>query len=187
MLSHYRRALDRRQQILYVSMLIIEVNDFFNVKGNMNKNQIRLTAELILDNPGFYDLTLNNIKTCFRRKMMSEKLYDRLDGNIILGWLREFKSEMADHCETVSEGRDRERQRVERDEGAGAISHAAYLAMLEARANDGDSVAKEYLADYRRRTSAVSPEEERKKKMDFLRFKAQYLKDKGYYDKKKDG
>ena len=86
MLSHCKRVLDRQQQILYISMMIIEVNDFFNVKGNMDRKQIKLTAELILDNPNFYDLTLGNIKDCFRRRMMSEKIYDRLDGNIIISY-----------------------------------------------------------------------------------------------------
>lgn len=181
MLSHCKRSLDRAQQILYISMLIIEVNDFFNVRGNMNQKQIRLTAELILDNPNFYDLTLGNIKACFRQRMMSEKLYDRLDGNIIIQWLREFKSEMADHCETVNEGNDRIRQREETSGDAGSITHAAYMAMLEARANDGDEEAQKMLEDYRQRTQTITPEQRRKKEMDFRKYKLEYLKQKGLY------
>lgn len=185
MLSQYKRSLDRDRQLMYLSLMIKEVNDFFNVKGNMNAGQIRLTAELILDNDGFYDLTLGNIKACFREKMMSGKIYDRLDGNIIIGWLREFKSEMTDCCETVNEGKDRMRLRKESGDGAGSISHAVYMAMLEARANDGDEDAARTLAEYRRRAAIPTAKEQRRKDLGFFAFNEQYKKKKGYYDRNK--
>ena len=159
---------------MYLSMMITEVNDFFNVRGNMNAKQIKLTAELILDNPGFYDLTLGNIKACFRHKMATAKLYDRLDGNIIIDWLREFKSNMADHCETLHEGYDRLREREESSGNVGVITHTVYMAMLEAKANDGDKEAKAILTDYKKRAQILSPEEQRKEKLNFLKYKAQY-------------
>lgn len=164
---------------MLISEMIREVNDFFNVKGNMNAKQIRLTAELILDNDSFYDLTLGNIKACFRERMMSEKLYDRLDGNIIIGWLRRFKSDMAEQCENISIGRERQRAREENSNDAGAITHATYMAMLETRANDGDEEAKRTLDDIRKRTRCKSPEQLRKEEMEYMRYKAQYLKKKG--------
>lgn len=185
MLSHIRRSLDRRDQTMVLSMMITEVNDFFNVKGKMTAKQIRLTAELILDNDAFYDLTLGNIKACFRERMMSERLYDRLDGNIIIGWLREFKSEMADRCEIVNEGKDRIRQREESGGCAGSISHAVYMAMLEARADDGDGDAARTLAEYRRRTAIPTAEEQRRKDLGFFAFNEQYKKKQGYYDSDK--
>ena len=178
MLSQYKRGLDRNKQVMYLAMMIIEVNDFFNVKGNMNAKQTKLTAELILDNDNFYDLTLGNIKACFRQKMMSEKIYDRLDGNIIIGWLREFKSEMADICENASMGRERAKQREEVSGNAGAITHTAYLAMLEARANDGDKEAQQILDDYKQRAKIPTLEERHRKKVEFLKFKAQYDRNK---------
>lgn len=184
-LSHLRRTLDRSRQIYYLELLIAEVNDFFNVKGKMGVNQMRLTAELILDNLNFHDLSLGNIKACFRQRMMSEKLYDRLDGNIIIGWLREFKSEMSDWCETVSEGMDQIRQRKETQGNAGCITHAVYMSMLESRANDGDREAAGILEAYRRRAAIPSPEETRRKDLGFFVFNQQYKKSQGYYDKDK--
>lgn len=181
MLSHIKRSLDRKDQIMILSMMISEVNDFFNVRGNMSTKQIKLTAELVIDNPGFYDLTLGNIKACFRHKMMTEKLYDRLDGNIIIGWLREFKSDMADHCETVNEGQDRLRQREESSGTAGAITHAAYMAMLEARANDGDTDAQKTLDAYRRRERVPTPEQIRRKQFEETLHKELYRKNREKY------
>lgn len=175
-LLHYKNGLDRGRQLMYLSMMIKEVNDFFNVKGSMSAPQIRITAELILDNPGFYDLTLGNIKACFRQHMMSAKLYDRLDGNIIIQWLREFKSEMADYCENFNLGRDRAEHAGDSD--VGAITHTAYMEMLKSRAESGDESAKKIIDEYNRRARIVSPESQRAKEMDFRRFKAEYIKKK---------
>ena len=96
-----------------LTFAIHEVKEWFNVKNNLTPDQEAMTAELILDCDSFYDLTLGNIKACFRQKMMTEKLYDRLDGNIIIGWLRQFKSDMAEQCENVNIGLERQRQREE--------------------------------------------------------------------------
>lgn len=176
MLSHIKRSLDRNQQLMYLSMMIAEVNDFFNVKGNMNAKQIKLTAELILDNAGFYDLTLGNIKACFRQKMMTAKLYDRLDGSIIIDWLRQFKSDMADRCETLREGFDRKKEREDASGDVGFITHKAYMAMVEARANDGDKEAMAILEDYRKRALIPTPEKQREKDLEFFKYKMEYVR-----------
>lgn len=172
-LFHYKRVLDRKRQLMYLSMMIAEVNDFFNVKRGMNAQQIKVTAELILDNAGFYDLTLGNIKACFREKMATAKLYERLDGSIIIQWLREFKSEMADNWAAEMERREKARNSCD---ASGAITHAVYLSMLEERAKNGNEQATQILADYKRRRKILSPEEARKKELDFFRFKTQYEK-----------
>lgn len=185
MLSQINRGIGRDYSMMAISILLNELNGFFNVRGNMSDAQIALTAELILDNENFYDLTLGNIKACFRERMMTEKLYDRLDGNIIIGWLREFKSEMADHCENVHIGQERAKQREENADKGGAISSKVYLAMLEARANDGDEEAGNILADIRKRSKILSPEEQHEKDLGFFKFKQQYLKEHGYYDNDK--
>ena len=182
-LSQYKRSLDRENQLMYICMMLLEVNDFFNVKRNMNKKQIKLTAELILDNPHFYDLTLGNIKACFRQRMMTETLYDRLDGNLIIQWLSEFKSAMADHCEAINIGLAREKQREENAGNAETITYAAYMEMLETRANGGDENAKKILYEHNKRFQPASKEERRKKELNFFKFKQDYLKRKGYYDK----
>ena len=176
-LRHIRQSLDRRDQTMLISEMIREVNEFFNVGNGMTARQMKLTAELILDNPGFSDLTLGNVKACFRQRMMSEKLYNRLDGNIIIGWLREFKSDMADWCENRNLGRDRMERQDDTRDGAGAIAFETYMAMLESRANDGDKEAQKTLAEFRRRAAIKSAEQTRQDRLDFHKFKMQYLKE----------
>lgn len=162
-----------------LTLAIHEVKEWFNVKNNITHDQEAMTAELILDNPVFYDLTLGNIKACFHECMMSAKLYDRLDGNIIIGWLRDFKSRMAEHSENVNLGRDRLEQRNDTGDNAGAIAFETYMAMLESRANDGDEDAQRSLAEFRKRAAVKSGAQIRKEKLDFHKFRLNYLKEKG--------
>lgn len=90
-----------------LSIAVCEVCDFFNVGKNMNDTQIALTVEIILER--YWYLHLEEIKYCFRRAMMREKLYDRLDGNIILGWLRSYDAERTEEAMRISEQEDAER------------------------------------------------------------------------------
>lgn len=162
-----------------LTLAIHEVKEWFNVKNNLTHDQEAMTAELILDNPVFYDLTLGNIKACFREHMMGEKLYDRLDGSIIIGWLREFKSRMSDYCENRNLGRDRLEQRNDTGDNAGAIAFETYMAMLESRANDGDEDAQRSLNEFRKRAAVKSDAQTRKEKLDYTKFRLNYLKEKG--------
>lgn len=163
--------------MIVVSCAIDELREWFNVKNNITPSQVAMTAEMILDNPHFYDFTIGNLKACFRQKMMNTKLYDRLDGNIIIQWLREFKSEMADRCELVSEGRDRKNYSQESD----AISHEVYLKMLKHRADNGDQEAIKIIKEYSKRGKVLSQEEQHQKELEFFRYKQEYLKGKKVY------
>ena len=163
--------------MIVVSCAIDELREWFNVKNNITPNQVAMTSEMILDNPHFYDLTIGNLKACFRQKMKNTKLYDRLDGNIIIQWLREFKSEMADRCEMINEGRDRKNDSQESD----AISHEVYLKMLKHRADNGDQEAIKILKMYDKRGKVLSQEEQHQKELEFFKYKQEYLKGKKVY------
>lgn len=176
-LSQIQKVNGFANALAVLTFAIHEVKEWFNVKNNLTHDQEAMTAELILDNEHLYDLSLGNIKACFRQKMMDTKLYDRLDGNIIIGWLREFKSDMADWCENRNLGRDRMERQDDTRDGAGAIAFETYMAMLESRANDGDKEAQKTLAEFRRRAAIKSAEQTRQDRLDFHKFKMQYLKE----------
>jgi len=172
-LSRLRRGTSREFSLMFLVAVINEVCDFFNVGKNMNPNQVAFTAEMILDHPGFYDLTLGNIKACFRDNMMKTKLYDRLDGSIIIQWLREFKSEMADYCESVHIENS---QKMKKEENA--VSFAEYMELLANKISDGDEKAKEMLTIIEKQKRIPKPEDMKKKEEGFRRFKLEYLKEK---------
>lgn len=178
-IGRMHRALSREQQLMYLSLLIKDLNDFFNVKGNMSAKQIRMTADLILSYEHFFDLTLGNIKACFQHKMMTEKLYDRLDGNLIIGWLRGFKARMA---EAVYE------QRLEDDkklntENNGGLCFYEYKNMLEMKARQGNPNDVEALKRFREWADSFKFDKKKKaqsreKELAFFKYKQEYLKNK---------
>lgn len=125
--------------LLYIA--ICEVCDFFNVGKNMNDTQVAITIDLILES--FWYLKLEEIKFCLRRAMRREKLYDRLDGNIILGWIEEYDAERTEAAICASEEDDKTTLNAQPAEDA--ISFDEWRDDLEARAKT-DPEAAEVLA-----------------------------------------
>lgn len=122
-----------------LSIAICEVCDFFNVGKNMNDAQIALTVDLIIER--FWYFKLEEIKHCLRKAMMREKLFDRLDGNIIIGWLTEYDNERTEEAMRISE--QRETQQVnETADRSDAVSFEDYVADLRSRAEKDGNAAE---------------------------------------------
>lgn len=151
--------------LLYIA--ICEVCDFFNVGKNMNDTQIAVTVDLILES--FWHLRLEEIKFCFRRAMKREKLFDRLDGNIIIGWLRDYDAERTEEAMRISDQEARQ-QINEIKIAPSAIDFGEYLTLLGERAKT-DKKAAEQLADIKamraQKAGLLSAEEKAKKDHDF--------------------
>lgn len=148
-----------------------EVRDFFNVGKNLTNPQITITAELIMSQ--FWYFKIEDIKCCLRRAMLREKLFDRLDGNIILGWLKEYDNERTEEAMRISENEE-SRAVNEVKESPDTVSYEDYLANLEQRAKS-DKDAAELLAQIKnpqpQRLTLLSSEERAKKDHDFKMWK----------------
>ena len=159
-----------------LSIAICEVCDFFNIGKNMNDTQIALTVDLIIES--FWYMKLEEIKYCLHRAMMREKVFDRLDGNIIIGWLREYDSERTEEAMRVSEHEETLSWNENRPDSS-AVTFEEYQKMLRQR---DDDTAREILASMppeeegsgrkRKRTK----EEERKFKFEYEIWKQNYLR-----------
>lgn len=86
----------------FLSKIIIETLMFFNVGKMMNDVQVALTVDLIIDEFGYFKP--DDFKLCFTNAMKGNygKLYDRIDGNIIFGWLRTYENDRFDTAENIS-------------------------------------------------------------------------------------
>jgi len=69
-------------------LMMLKFQDFFNCKSKMNKEQVEETAYLIVQK--FRGLTYVDIGMCLKLSKMNEKIYDRIDGNMIIGWLEKY-------------------------------------------------------------------------------------------------
>lgn len=162
-------SLDDARALL--SIAVCEVCDFFNVGKNMNDTQVAVTVDLILES--FWYLKLEEIKYCFRRAMMREKLFDRLDGNIIIGWLREYDNERTEEAIRISE--QHESQELNKpDAQMGSMTFKEYVDNLERRAPT-DPEAARTLAEIRKphpaKLSLLSREERAEREREFQRYR----------------
>lgn len=159
--------------LIYIA--VCEVCDFFNVGKNMNDTQVALTAELILER--FWHLRLEEIKFCFRRAMASVKLFDRLDGNIILDWLTAYDNERTEEAMRQSEQKESQElaQSARYSPDDQLVTFEQYMATLREKANCGDEKSKNILdgitESAEKSRYKMSKEQLRQKDLEFMKWK----------------
>lgn len=80
----------------YLEGWIVNVKDFFSISNSIKEQTIGETAMIVLDTYPY--LTLADINLVFKRAKMGffGELYNRLDGQIILGWFKTYNEERLD-------------------------------------------------------------------------------------------
>lgn len=85
----YKNFLHNEEKTIDIVMLmLIQFQDFYNCKSKMDKPQLMETAYIICQkfrHLNYYDLGLS-----LRDAKMKEKIYDRIDGGMILEWLFKY-------------------------------------------------------------------------------------------------
>jgi hypothetical protein len=124
-----------------LSILISDVVEFFNVGKTMNDRQIAITCDLIIEEYPY--MKIEDLKLCFKNAMKLKygKLYDRIDGSIIIGWLNEYEKERAE-CASIQS--DNEIKQLESNLNDG-LFYQEYLNDLKHRSDLGDNNAKKLL------------------------------------------
>ena len=124
-----------------LAILIGEVVSFFNVGKTMNDTQVAMTCDIIIDN--YPEFKLEDFKLCFRNAMAIKygKLFDRLDGSVIIEWLNKYSKERNEYVSLSAESSVRELESIAND----GIFYKDYLLNLQERVNTGDEEAKECL------------------------------------------
>lgn len=82
--------------------ILNDLVDFFNVGKAMGAVQIAQTADLVIEE--YYFFKPDDFKLCFTRvkKGLYGKIYDRIDGQMILEWLHQYKQERCAMAENES-------------------------------------------------------------------------------------
>lgn len=93
-----------------VSSLIATLVEFLNIGKTMNKLQIGITAELIIET--YPMLTVADLKLFFKKIMKGEygELYDRLDGQSILICMKKYYNDRCDIAFSESRKKDAKRK-----------------------------------------------------------------------------
>lgn len=173
-IAHIKNDVSLNDARALLSIAVCEVCDFFNVGKNMNDVQIALTVDLIIER--FWYFKLEEIKYCLRRAMMHEKVYYRLDGNIIIGWLNAYDAERTEEAMRASEQEDMQRLNAT-PAAEGAISLAEYMERLKQRADTDEEAARKLgvFTEMASQPTIRTKEEQTEKDNEFRKFKIDYI------------
>lgn len=86
----------------YIEGWIINLREFINVGKKMNDVQTQETAILIVET--YPSLTIADINLIFKRAKLGKfgQFYDRLDGQLILGWIDTYFDERCQSAANIS-------------------------------------------------------------------------------------
>ena len=127
-----------------VVLLISEALDFFNTTQTMSDTQVAVTADLIIEEYPYFQT--DDLKLAFRNAMKGHygDVYNRIDGSVILGWLKRYNKERCARADVISFNEHSRHLLEQKEEGC---FYDDYRRMIEEKASTGD---KEALAALRR-------------------------------------
>lgn len=125
-LATIKAELGEQQLLAILTLIIADAVEFFNIGKSMTGEQIVSTAKLIAKD--YYYLKPEDFKLCFENAKRGKygKLFDRLDGMIIMEWLENYSGSRANKAEEINlekhnEGKaidHRHNQRIQRERDA---------------------------------------------------------------------
>lgn len=124
-----------------LSIMVGRVVKFFNVGKTMDDQQVAITCDLIID--AFPYFKLEDLSLCFKKAMLLEygKLYDRIDGAIIIEWLKKYAAGRDEYASILSESKAVQ----DNCDNSNNCFYGDYLANLKQRAENGDDEAQKHL------------------------------------------
>ena len=95
------KVLGTKEAVKVIATMIVNTTEFLNVP-KLTGIQIKMTAEFIYEE--YYFLNISDLNLCFKNGMKGKygELYNRIDGQIILKWLREYEDERVEFAENRS-------------------------------------------------------------------------------------
>lgn len=107
----------------------------------MSDGQIAMTADLILEEYPYFKT--DDLKLCFRNamKMKYGEIYNRIDGQVIMSWLKAYNRERCEAADNQSYNEYKALMSDEVKRSADGLFYEEYHAELELRADSGDKEA----------------------------------------------
>lgn len=79
-----------------VVIAVTEVVNYYNVGKTMSQEQVAITVDMIIERFGYFKI--EDVKLAFRIGMYATRLYDRLDGSIMLEWIKDHDAHRDEYC-----------------------------------------------------------------------------------------
>lgn len=151
-----------------------------NVERNLNDLQISEITNDIITEYGF--LKIEELKYIFKQAVKRNKIYGRMDYNVVMTWVEEYCFERTEHCIDISN--QQETQAANKiDQPAEAVSWEQYVERLWNLALYADELAVEKLSQIESSAPStmklLTTEEKRQREIDFRQYYYNnYLKNK---------
>lgn len=125
-------------------LLIADALEFFNVSNPMSAKQVAMTVDLIIEEYPY--LKTDDFKLCFKNamKMKYGENFNRIDGSVIMRWLREYNKERCAVADNQS-WNTHKANLSEEAKSTDGLFYDEYRSELERRVNEGDEEAAKAL------------------------------------------
>ncbi len=123
-----------------VAYLLADALEFFNAGETMSDTQVAMTVDLIIEE--YPHLKTDDLKLCFKNAMKLKygQIYNRIDGQVVLSWLKKYNSERCSIADNQSY--KEHRLLIESDsKPTSGMFYEEYRAELQERARNGDKDA----------------------------------------------
>ena len=102
-LATFKKETSEMSLLAILTIMFNDLIDFFSVGKTMGQSQLVSTIQLVIED--FYYLNIEDFKLCFNnaKRGVYGKIYDRVDGNIIYGWIDQYAQERACFCESIDD------------------------------------------------------------------------------------
>jgi hypothetical protein len=123
-----------------IVFLVADLIEFFNTGETMSDVQIATTIDLIIEEYPYFKM--DDLKLCFKNAMKQKygRVYNRLDGAMIMGWLQQYNKDRCMVADNISYNEHKSCLAEEKRCNDG-IFYEDYKAELQRRADSGDKEA----------------------------------------------
>jgi|TARA_R110000751_G_scaffold78796_1_gene159014 hypothetical protein len=85
---------EEEKTIDILMLMLIQFQNFYGCKSKMEKTQLEEVSYLIIQQ--FRHLNYYDLAMCLKLAKLNEKIYDRIDGGMILEWLTKYEKQRTD-------------------------------------------------------------------------------------------
>lgn len=171
-----RANVNHETAIAVIVIALIHTARLVNIENNLNETQIGEIANDILNDYGY--LKVEELKHVLKTAVRTQKIFGRLDYNVVMGWFADYDNERTAKAMSISDCEDAKEQ----PKSTTAISYEEYISRLKALAEQGDTKAIEKLRQIEDSTPSrltfMTAEDKRQKELDFKQFYHNYIRQK---------
>ncbi len=138
------RKLGETKSRAAVVLLLADALEFFNATETMSDIQVAMTVDLIMEEYPYFKM--DDLKLCFKNamKMKYGRIYNRIDGQVIMSWFRDYNKERCAAADNQS-WNEHKAYKAEIQKPISGMFYSDYRRELERKASFGDKCAKNAL------------------------------------------